>query len=366
MSVLIIGGGPAGLVLASALAGAGVSVTLVEKDGYSNVRLGEHIGPATIQALRAMGLAEAVDVAQHMVCSGIDAWWGSTTPHHTDYLLHPVGFGLNLSRPQFDLAIAKVCQRRGVEILTPARVVRAKRRSQEWEVEIESRASVVQTTAKLVVDASGRSAVFARAQGVRSQLGERLAAFIAVGERGPGTQETASRVIVEATSIGWWYFAPIAGRRCIGMLVADPKSRTGARVDPRNWWESALAQTEHVGRHVAPYQRGGEITVRSTQSRRLETAHGPGWIAIGDAAMTFDPLSSKGIAKAVGEGRDAAAAIELFLRGDQNALAPYASSHLARYDEYISTRAGYYHLELRWSDSAFWRERQESRNSSVS
>src|SRR5437899_618954 len=127
-SVLVVGGGPAGLTATAELARLGIGVTLIEKEGFASARVGEHIGPATVQQLRTMGLAGAVDPGDHFACSGIDAWWGSSTPNHNDYLRHPVGFGLNLSRPQFDASLATLCRKRGAQILAPARVVRASRR----------------------------------------------------------------------------------------------------------------------------------------------------------------------------------------------------------------------------------------------
>ena len=82
-SVVIVGGGPAGLTAAAEFARLGIGVTLVEKEGFASTRVGEHIGPATVQQLRMMGLADAVDPADHFACSGIDAWWGSSTPTTT-------------------------------------------------------------------------------------------------------------------------------------------------------------------------------------------------------------------------------------------------------------------------------------------
>ena len=41
-----------------------------------------------------------------------------------------------------------------------------------------------------------------------------------------------------------------------------------------------------------------------------------GWLAVGDAAIAFDPLTSQGIAKALDHGKRAAASIAAYLAGD--------------------------------------------------
>ena len=80
--------------------------------------------------------------------------------------------------------------------------------------------------------------------------------------------------------------------------------------------------------------------------------------------MTFDPLSSQGIAKAIEQGHEAAVAIGRCLEGDTAAVDAYAEAVSARYAEYLGTRAGYYRLEQRWSGAQFWKSRQrEAANS---
>ncbi len=357
--MIVVGGGPAGLTVAAELARLGISVTLVEKDGFAETRVGEHIGPATIQRLRTMGLAEAVDPVDHFVCSGIDAWWGSETPHHNDYLQHPVGFGLNLSRPSFDASLASLCSKRGARILAPARVVRARFTPRGWYLEVAFRGRLIRQRPKYVVDASGRSVAFARMQGVRSSTTEKQVAIIGLASGIAETQHSSARVVIEATRSGWWYFAAIAEGRCVCMFVTDPRTYLRSSAPLQDWWRSELEYTGQVGRRYARYAQAEKLVVRSAQSRRLDVVHGAGWVAIGDAAMTFDPLSSQGIAKAVEQGSAAATAIGDCLKGDRGALAEYEGALSARYAEYLAVRTGYYRLEQRWNDAEFWQSRQQ-------
>src|SRR3546814_13476214 len=57
--------------------------------------------------------------------------------------------------------------------------------------------------------------------------------------------------------------------------------------------------------HIAPllkargYQACGEIRGAPANSQRLRDFCGDAWMAVGDAAQAYDPLSSQGIAKAL-------------------------------------------------------------------
>src|SRR6185369_1865372 len=86
---------------------------------------------------------------------------------------------------------------------------------------------------------------------------------------------------------------------------------------------------------------------------------GDRWLAVGDAACTFDPLSSQGVMKALRSGIDAAEAIRRHLSGDARALSVYADRVATAYDDYLDTRSAYYAMEQRWPDAPFWRHRHE-------
>ena len=61
----------------------------------------------------------------------------------------------------------------------------------------------------------------------------------------------------------------------------------------------------------------------SADSGILESLAGPGWLAIGDAAFSYDPIASHGIMMAMVTARDAAEAIEATLNGQPDAFEQY-------------------------------------------
>jgi flavin-dependent dehydrogenase len=83
---------------------------------------------------------------------------------------------------------------------------------------------------------------------------------------------------------------------------------------------------------------------------RLAAPVGPGWVAAGDAAVTFDPLSSQGVLSALLLGRDAG-----------RALLDPAFDHRIRWEQvvrrYARERAHWYATETRFAGSRFWSRR---------
>ena len=61
----------------------------------------------------------------------------------------------------------------------------------------------------------------------------------------------------------------------------------------------------------------------AAHSSWIEAASGPGWLAVGDAALACDPLSSQGLFNALYSALMAANALRRALAGDTDALTDY-------------------------------------------
>ena len=212
---------------------------------------------------------------------------------------------------------------------------------------------------RFIVDATGRSAAIARAHGSFIHGEDRQIALVVVGCDRRGPDESGGRVLIESAETGWWYFAPLSAGRCVCMFVTDADllpSRAKARLPL--WWRQQVQRTSHVRTRLAQYSRLADPIVRSARSQRLDCFAGIGWSAVGDAAMAFDPLSSRGIGKSVEQGNLAADAIGAHLSGDREALRAYCNVLEEEHRDYRRTRVSYYNIERRWPGAAFWQRRQ--------
>ena len=148
-----------------------------------------------------------------------------------------------------------------------------------------------------LVDATGRRGAVARLLGVKRRRFDRQVALVGwlATDRADDVDATLT---VETTSSGWWYGCRLPGRRRVAGFV------TASRPDPRTW-ESRLRATRHLGRLVEGYRVERAPVARAADSTILERCFGPGWIAIGDAAVSYDPLASRGLVGALSSGLEA-------------------------------------------------------------
>jgi flavin-dependent dehydrogenase len=85
---------------------------------------------------------------------------------------------------------------------------------------------------------------------------------------------------------------------------------------------------------------------------------GDGWLAVGDAATTFDPLSSQGILKSLRSGVLASYAVADYFKGTQTGLVKYEALAAREFKDYMDSRADFYSRERRWDDAPFWLRRR--------
>jgi 2-polyprenyl-6-methoxyphenol hydroxylase-like FAD-dependent oxidoreductase len=352
--VAIVGGGPAGASTALSLAqrAPSLSVTVVEGSGYDSLRAGETLAPVVRPMLQHLGVWDELLASDPIPVHGSAAAWGSSSLQHNEYVYMAHGCGWHVDRTRFDGLLARCVERRGVHLVRETRVGAAHRAGEGWELELSNGERL---RARFVVDATGSGAAFARGTGARRSWLDRLVAFGSVYEGCVGGEP---HTLVEAFSDGWWYSATLPGGRRVVTCMTDADWGRELRLRDASCWEGILRTTKHARATVAGARRTGERLVRPAASHRHDPPVGPGWVAVGDAASAFDPLSSQGIAKAVRGGIFASYAVaDWLVRGDERGLQRYRRFVEDEFDAYTKTWAKYYASERRWPDRPFWSRR---------
>ncbi|MBV9772919.1 MAG: FAD-dependent oxidoreductase [Gemmatimonadetes bacterium] len=355
IDVLIAGGGPGGCAAAMTLRAhaPGLSVVLAEASEYAGPRIGETLSPAAGRVLDHLGVWEAFRAQGHREAYATAAAWGSPVPYDNDFLFAARGTGWHLDRAAFDALLAREAEARGVTVLRGARVRDARREDGGWRVAL---APGGELRARFLVDATGARASLARRCGARSRAVDRLAGFVRFFRDGGGSDP---RTLVEAFADGWWYTAPLPGGGRVAACMTDSDLGRGLGAAEPDGWERLLASAPRVGDALHGAGADGSVVVRAARSRRLEPAAGEGWLAVGDAASTFDPLSSQGVLKALRSGTFAAyAAGDLLAKGDPAGMERYHSFVADEFAGYLRIRARYYAEESRWPERPFWRRRR--------
>lgn len=349
LDVLVVGAGPAGSATALRLARSGLRVRLCERGRFAQARVGESLAPAAIPLLRELGVWEAFRAVPHVRSYGVVSSWGSAEPESHSYISNIFGHGYHVERAAFDRMLAEAAVAAGVELELGTAVQRCVWTGEGFEVTVQGQ----QTKARVVIDATGRSAHVARQLGAARILFDRA---VAVAARWHAHEE--SHLLVEATPSGWLYSAPIGAGLLSVMLMTD------ADLCGANALSAALSDAPRTfarTRGAAPLSAARVHCAHSQRLRhsRVERREAGWYLAVGDAALAVDPIAGNGVVRALRSAKAAANAVCQLLAAPQSAaqlLTAYDAACDEQTTRYLLERAHYYAAERRF-DSPYWRRR---------
>jgi flavin-dependent dehydrogenase len=170
----------------------------------------------------------------------------------------------------------------------------------------------------------------------------------------PGPDDDQS-LAVEAVEAGWLSLTPCRNGAVLTLHTVTPRpGESGQRVDTMMFdaVRSSSLIRARLARRGAPV--AGPTGVWPAFPWLLENPYGAGWLAIGEAALAFDPISGQGIALA----------LETAFRASEMALADpslgtlgpiYAAALADRYHEHLSRRQEIYReASGQYPRSRFW------------
>ena len=347
---VIAGAGPAGAVAAHVLARKGRQVLLADSIPRYKIKVGEALPGAALRLLRKLELPVPDSDSPHAPIGGNLTSWNSAELVATDFFGDPDGRGWRLDRLKFDAALRQTAVSSGATF-QQTRVLGAERRGPAWLVKLDDDEIA---EARWLVDATGRSATLARQLGARLLRDAPLTAIYGIGL--PQKVSRLNRTIVEAMPIGWWYGGLLrSGAAMVGLHLL-PRDARPFTVSPEAWRQELLA-TRYISSAFGDAEFHWPLHTLDASSGVLDRVIGEGWIACGDAAMSFDPISGQGILGAVYGGMLAAMTVHQVLRGESAARSEYQSRQETIRVIYLSRCRSVYQAQSRWSDSRFWSER---------
>ncbi|WLB23537.1 NAD(P)/FAD-dependent oxidoreductase [Bradyrhizobium japonicum] len=256
---LVVGAGPAGLTTARLLALRGRTVIVADSGVTPTTRL-ELLAPASLATVAAVGLEHLLDdPAIARACLGIRRTHRSGASDYEDFLRHPCRVGYVVDRARFDERLRDEAVAVGVTFCGLRAIGVTPDRGVICRASDSARTKLV--LAEIVVDATGRAAAIARRRGARVAARDRMVAEL-----------------VEDAADG----AP-----------AGPASWLDYSSDGPTW----SVQTWRIRRSGTP--AGDALLSVDASACLLSEAAGEGWIAVGDAAMAFDPIASQGLFNAL-------------------------------------------------------------------
>ena len=314
MRVAIVGAGPAGCAAAIELCRVGAEVVLLS-DGRDGI--GEQMPPEARPLLQQLGL---LPLDGHVDCVGVRAAWRRAALSHQDLVFHPFGKGWLLDRRAFGAQMRQRAVDAGAVLRQPVRLVTVAR-PRDWRLRVEGD----EIACDWIIDASGRHAAVTRRLGIRRRHFDRQ--FAVVGWLQTEADDEDATLTVEGGAGGWWYSGRVPHRRRVAALITSDRPDLMA-------WEKRLRSTQHIAPLLRNYRCCGPLVVRPAESSMLERSAGSGWIAIGDAAASYDPVASRGLVAALESGITAAALVA----ASSERLAAYHADLEQRFLRYLEER----------------------------
>jgi flavin-dependent dehydrogenase/Fe-S-cluster containining protein len=286
---LIVGAGPAGSAAAQVLARGGQEVILVESSRFDQLRVGELLSPEGQEPIKRL-LPEQYKDFFLTKLGIVGAWYQKELNRMTP----PSWWALD--RLGLDRALAQAAVKAGAQLHLGCRVQRLERCDGHWNYQLEGRTG----QADWLLIATGRSGQIARHVGAERHRFDRQVALVGFLE---GEYKSSPDMLLESAPEGWWYGAPIDGTRAVAVFVTDSDLDKG---EAQAAWLARLEESPQAK------ERFGEMTLVQKPSRVaagfsvLVPNFGDGWVAVGEAASAFDPLSNLGVGRSAEAGEQLA------------------------------------------------------------
>jgi flavin-dependent dehydrogenase len=353
--VAIVGGGPAGSAAALGLARYAKSrIVLIESSAYGNMRVGESVSGGLSPILNYLGVDNLLSEDKHLRSFGTAAAWSGPSATTREFLFTVGGPGWQLDRRAFDAALTETAERSGVRVFRNTSVLATKFASNTWEIRLRGEGPLT-----LSANATGRRSAIARVSGARRHAVDGLLGLV-TWMRFEAPRDQLHTVLVEAVENGWWYTAPTPGGMLVVAYMTDADQLDRALIGDGDAFVGFAREASLTSERMAGGLPVAAPRVWLAASEMTIPCIGEGWLAVGDAAASFDPLSSLGIGYAMMSGIQAARIAEQRVRGCEELAIAYSDDVMNHVSAYLNQRRRLYRLEQRWSERTFWSRRHNA------
>jgi flavin-dependent dehydrogenase len=352
--VIIIGAGVAGMSAASALANRGLRVAIIDSATADAVKTGECLMADALPIMARLGLSEDFLGAKHRSLQSYRVAWGQQNTYERHLLTSPTGAGWIVNRQHFDAMLLAHCQQQQVQMYWQCALKTVvKDTSGDWQLYIKG-AEPQSLSARFVIDASGRARAFTRRLGIAKQQVDQLVASCC--HIHSNCELSAAQATIISDKQGWWYYAKYSNTQASLCYFSD------ADLPLPNSSVALLSAANNQPLLVELLADAKPITSTfkrcAAYSSALQYCVGDDWLAIGDAALSFDPLSSYGMTSALSSAFYASQALLRYFNNEPQYLYIYQQLMQQNFLSYLNKR----HQEYEKVDnpnSLFWQRRRQ-------
>jgi 2-polyprenyl-6-methoxyphenol hydroxylase-like FAD-dependent oxidoreductase len=347
---VIVGGGPAGAALARRLARRERRVLLLDAGSRSPRKAGESLRGIGRVLLAEIGLASPLPGDLYQPAYAMRSCWEDERVIERDAITSPYGPDMHVDRSAFDAFLLQSAEQAGATMLRGAAIEMVEHDASDapWTLTGSSDDGSWALRARFLVDATGRRAWLSRKLGGRRFCPDPMIAVC----RWYRADEVQPFTLVESAPEGWCYTAPLPRRGLLAVWMTDPVGPT-ARAGRDEVWSRCLATAPLTRQRLAPCAADGEPLVCAAGPTLTEIV-APGFLPIGDAAMSFDPIAPDGLCFALRSAIEASIIIESVLARRGTSAPAYREGIRRIFEDHLARREAHYRAVRRFPGSAFW------------
>lgn len=337
-NVLIIGKGVSGLLLSILLERNGISSIILDREAKKKpLILAETLPPSTLKLL------EELDILHHFEANstktyGYQSIWNTTEIIEENFFaMNPYKYGLKLNKQQLINCLEKLSpkiiqQKNNANIkLEITKVLTSFKKKNLSENYIES---------DFIIDATGRNRAVTSSLGIPSITHDNTLAFICyLPKNGPHLKYG---FLTESFENGWGTISNLNETTQILTLYTSKNNKLKRPLNCFTNWKNILSETILLKQYL-PENGVFKIMGKQANSSIVSKTSGKNWLAIGDAALSFDPIASHGVSNAIYTANEASKAIiKHYEEPKQNSLESYDENLHLIFNEYIKLKENLY------------------------
>ncbi|MDI1257361.1 MAG: NAD(P)/FAD-dependent oxidoreductase [Flavobacterium sp.] len=359
--VVIAGGGPSGCAAAIALKQSGINVCLVDKEHENKRKVGESIPGASVRLLKKLGINgidSLLNSSDYKHCLVNASSWGNEEWVYKSGIQNPEGGGYHVNRAILDKALLQRAISVGVVVYADM-IDNVNPISNQTNLGFTIRFKYdgqKSINTKWLIDATGRKATIGRKFGLkRERIDDQMAAvnWVSTPEN-----DTDHATRIKSVPDGWWYTSLLPDQSRVIGFQSLPNTVSKMYKQPDLFFEK-FNNAGILSYEIKKESRLQSIAVEAglAKSNPVVKNH---ILCVGDAALSFDPLSSQGIFFALYSGIKGAEAIINCL-GNSNIedkiLCDYQSIVQRVFNENRKSLQYFYLNELRYQNNPYWKGR---------